>query len=511
MASAQAVSIWPEIRDKLEKQTTPQQFATWFRNLALEEVTDLKVVFSVPSRFHRDWIVTYYREHVEKAVAGALGDARPIHIDVLQREPADAAPSRSTQRPAPAPDAARAPALGSGQRSDSVPTVAVAPTPPPAAPADALAAPRAAARGAVRPPPGAPQGGSPPRPGSDLPLTEGFDFDQFVVGNCNQLAAAAGQALAQPGACDFSLLFVVGGTGLGKTHLLQAIARAAARERPERAVAYVRAENFIHDFMQVLGAADGQRSTASARFRERWRNLDVVCFDDLHLLTGKQGTQQELLHALNAWHDRGTRVVFAANCGVGENLNLEQNLCARIAGSFRVNLRAPDADTRRELVVAKARSRGETLPADVVAFLAELPAATIRELEGALTSVIAGSRLTGTPITLRSARLALQDDSLLQRPASSPDRILKAVCQHFEVTIADLCSPRRPQALSFARQSAMFLLRERTELSLSEIGVLLGGRDHTTILHGVRKIADAVAADGRSRDHLSRVRLLLER
>src|SRR5262245_15707647 len=128
MASAQAVSIWPEIRDKLEKQTTPQQFATWFRNLALEEVTDLKVVFSVPSRFHRDWIVTYYREHVEKAVAGALGDARPIHIDVLQRDPAVAAPPRSQRRPAPPPDAAPGSTHGSAQGSG--PAVAVAPTAP---------------------------------------------------------------------------------------------------------------------------------------------------------------------------------------------------------------------------------------------------------------------------------------------------------------------------------------------------------------------------------------------
>jgi chromosomal replication initiator protein len=506
MASAQAVSVWPEIREKLEKQTTPQQFATWFRNLALEEVTDSKVVFSVPSRFHRDWIVTYYREQVEKSVAGVLGDTRPIHIEVLQRDPADAAASLASRRSAPAPT----PAANSTSS---------------AAPATAGAAAHAGNGGAARtgsgtaqragngarPSPGGSQGAAVVRPGADLPLTEGFDFDQLVVGGCNQLAAAAGHALAQPGPCDFSLLFVVGGTGLGKTHLLQAIARAASREQPQRAVAYVRAENFIHDFMQVLGAPDGQRSSASAHFRERWRKLDVVCFDDLHLLTGKQGTQQELLHALNAWHDRGTRVVFAASCAVGDNLNLDPSLCARIAGAFRVNLRAPDADTRRDLVVAKARARGETLPAEVVAFLAELPAATVRELEGALTSVIAGSRLTGTPITLRSARLALQDDSLLQRPASSPDRIMKAVCQHFEVTVADLCSPRRPQALSFARQSAMFLLRERTELSLSEIGVLLGGRDHTTILHGVRKIADSVAVDSRSRDHLSRVRQFLDR
>ena len=451
-----------------------------------------------------------------------LGESRSIHIDVLQRDPADAAATLAARRPTPAPTPHSAAAPAAAHDGNHAASAAAHTAPAAAHDGNGAARP---VRIGVRASPGAPPGATAihdaaaatqhgpgaNRPGSDLPLTEGFDFDQFVVGGCNQLAAAAGHALSQPGACDFSLLFVVGGTGLGKTHLLQAIARAASREQPQRAVAYVRAENFIHDFMQVLGAPDGQRSSASARFRERWRNLDLVCFDDLHLLTGKQGTQQELLHALNAWHDRGTRVVFAASCAAGDNLNLDPNLTARISGSFRVNLRAPDTDTRRELVVAKARARGETLPGEVVAFLAELPAATVRELEGALTSVIAGSRLTGTAITLRSARLALQDDSLLQRPVSSPDRILKAVCQHFEVTVADLCSPRRPQALSFARQSAMFLLRERTELSLSEIGVLLGGRDHTTILHGVRKITDSVAVDSRSRDHLARVRQLLER
>ncbi|HET6162695.1 MAG TPA: chromosomal replication initiator protein DnaA [Planctomycetota bacterium] len=471
MASANAVSIWPEIREKIERQTTPQQFATWFRNLALEEVTDSKVVFSVPSRFHRDWIVTYYREHVERAVAEVLGSPRPIHLDVVPRDPAEAAPPRRPARSA-------------------------------AGPGEGVAAPTARA---TPPPAGA------PRVAADLPLTEGFDFESFVVGGCNQLAAAAGHCLAQSAACDFELLLVVGGPGLGKTHLLQAIARAAMAQRPQRSVAYVRAENFVHDFMQVMGTGDAGKSTASTQFRDKWRRLDFVCFDDLHLLAGKLGTQQELLHTLNAWHDRGTRVVFAANGAPGDNLNLDPGLLARISGAFRVNLRMPDLDTRRELVLSKSKARAETLPEDVVSFLAELPASTVRELEGALTGVVAGSRLTGTPLTLRSARLALQDDTLLQRPASSPDRILKAVCLRFEVTVADLCSPRRPQALSFARQCGMYLLRERTELSLSEIGALLGGRDHTTILHGIRKVEESIAVDSRVRDHLARLRQLLER
>jgi chromosomal replication initiator protein len=300
---------------------------------------------------------------------------------------------------------------------------------------------------------------------------------------------------------------VIGGTGVGKTHLLQSIARAAAAAPgAPRQVAYLRGENFLNEFVTACAAG----ADAAAKFRDRWRTLDFVCFDDLHLLAGKTGTQNELVHTLNAWCDRGTRLVFAATCAAGENLSLDPALLARLASAYRVGLRTPDRDTRRALVVAKAAARSETLPADVADFLAELPATNVRELEGALTTVVAGARLTGTSLTLRSARASLQDDALLQRPASSPDRILKAVCQHFEVTPADLSSPRRPQALAFARQAAMFLLRERTELSLSEIGGVLGGRDHTTILHGIRKIEEGVARDDRVRDHVSRLRHRLD-
>jgi chromosomal replication initiator protein len=343
----------------------------------------------------------------------------------------------------------------------------------------------------------------------DLPLTEGYDFTRFVVGPSNQLAAAAAQSLATAprAALDFNTLFVVGATGTGKTHLLQAAARAAAEKSDVRQVAYVRGENFLNEFV----TACAQSAEATHRFRERWRNLDVVCFDDLQLLAGKCGTQQELVHTLNAWGDRGARLLFAAACAPGEQLALDPALQARLAGAYRLSLRSPDRDTRRALLAAKGRQRGEELPADVLDFLADLPTSNVRELEGALTGVLAGSKLTGTPITLRSARTALEEDALMQRPASSPDRILKAVCNHFEVTMADICSPRRPQALSFSRQAAMYLLRERTELSLSEIGALLGGRDHTTILHGIRKIEEADGSDSRVRDHLTRLRSLLER
>lgn len=490
MLSARAVTVWQEILDHIEQKTTTQQFATWFRNLEAETITDEKVVLTVPSKFHRDWIATYYRDVVEGAVATVAGASRQLQLNVAHRA---------------GTEAARSPAAAAVL---SAPPLRGPPLPAPGAPGAAF-------------PGGLPGGAqaSVVRTCADLPLTEGYDFDRFVVGASNQLAAAAGQSLAAHAVADFSILLVLGGTGVGKTHLLQAIARVAAEERgadrgagparheSPRQVAYLRGESFINEF--VTACATGAEATS--RFRERWRYLDFVCFDDLQLLAGKAGTQNELLHTLSAWCDRGTRVVFAATCPSGESLPLDPALLARLTGAYRVGLRAPDRDTRRALVLSKAAGRGDVVPDDVVEFLADLPTSNVRELEGALTSVIAGAKLTDTALTLRTARASLNDDALLQRPASSPDRILKAVCQHFAVVVADLSSPRRPQALSFARQAAMFLLRERTELSLSEIGAVLGGRDHTTILHGVRKIEEAESRDNRVRDHLTRLRQLLDR
>lgn len=484
MLPAKAVTLWQAVLEKIEQKTTAQQFATWFRNLQLAELDEQRVVLRVPSKFHRDWIVTYYRDVVEESVATVLGGARELHLEVGGRDGVEAANGRTTA-PAAAP--------AKGGKADPGRTTGGANSAPPTAAATPAA--KNAKPGSVR-------------TCGDLPLTEGYDLARFVLGPSNQLAAAAAQSLATSPQVDFATLFIVGATGTGKTHLLQAAARAAAaRSEPGRHVAYVRGENFVNEF--VTSCAQG--AEAASRFRDRWRGLDFVCFDDLQLLAGKTGTQSELVHTLNAWGDRGTRLLFAASCAPGETLNLDPALQARLTGAYRVGLRAPDRETRLALVFAKAKLRGETLPADVADFLAELPTNNVRELEGALTSVIAGAKLIGAPVTLKSARAALHDDSLLQRPSSSPDRILKAICQHFEVTVADLCSPRRPQALSFARQAAMYLLRERTELSLSEIGGQLGGRDHTTILHGIRKIDEVATSDSRVRDHLSRLRSLLER
>ncbi|MSR47308.1 MAG: hypothetical protein EXS13_09625 [Planctomycetes bacterium] len=479
MLPAKAVTLWQAVLEKIEQKTTPQQFATWFRNLEVAELDEQRVVLRVPSKFHRDWIVTYYREVVEESVAAVLGGARELHLEIGGRDGADAASHRGATAATATP----------------VPPVAV----------------RAAKAEPARPTLVASHKFGGVRTCGDLPLTEGFDLARFVLGPNNQLAAAAARSLATAPIADFTTLFVVGSTGTGKTHLLQAAARLAAEPgnaKPAgRQVAYVRGENFVNEF--VTSCAQG--ADAASRFRDRWRSLDLVCFDDLQLLSGKIGTQAELVHTLNAWSDRGTRLLFAASCAPGETLNLDPALQARLSGAYRLALRAPDRDARRALLVSKSTLRGEALPADVLDFLADLPTTNVRELEGALTSVLAGAKLTGTTVSLRTARTALQDDALLQRPASSPDRILKAVCQHFEVTMADMSSPRRPQALSFARQSAMYLLRERTELSLSEIGGLLGGRDHTTILHGIRKIDAIARSDSRVRDHLNRLRGQLER
>ena len=478
MLSAEAISAWQEVLANIQRRTTTQQFATWFRNTQIQELTDEKIVVSVPSTFHRDWIATYYKETLETAVSEVFKGEHAVFLVVSPRSVTSSQLASRPQQHGSHPRSSTPPNAGAARKSARTSTH----------PGNATSGPKVA-----------------PSDPAAFPLLEEMDFDHFVVGPFNQLVKAAGMDLIDKnGSSDFKTLFVVGGTGLGKTHSLQAMASLAREKFPQRRVAYIRAESFVNDFMQAI--QDGE----TASFRDRYRNLDFVCFDDLQVLTGKERTQQEFLHTLIAWQDRSGHVVLAARSVPGEPLDLDPQLQALLASAFKVNLRPPEPAARQEIVRRKAASRGEDLAEDVVQYLAELPASNIRELEGAVTSVIASSRLGGVPITLKNVRATLQHDSMAQRPVSSPERILNVVCSHFEVKLSDLVSGRRPQALSFARQVSMFLLRERTELSLSEIGSLLGGRDHTTILHGIRKIERAVDEDNRLRDHLARIRSILD-
>ena len=473
MLSAEAISAWREVLARIEKSTNTQQFSTWFRSLELRAIDDEQIVITVPSRFHRDWIATYYRSILEASVADALGSAREISLEIRKVDLA-AGPAAGRRR---APENTVRPRPEPVEEVEE-PEFSLAPSP--------LSAPAPV-----------------PSP-VDSPLIEGMDFEGFVVGPCNQLAHAAGLSLATSKDHDFSTMLVLGGVGLGKTHLLQAICRKAAESGHFARVAYVRGESFLNDFLQALAVGD------TAGFRQRYRSLDFICFDDLQLLSGKAQSQQEFRHTLTAWIDRGARVVFAASGAAGGSLALDSQVLSQLSLSFKVTLKMPEPVTRRSLCEAKARVRGEQLPEDVAAFLAHLPISSIRELEGAVTSLIASARLTGTALTLRHAKVTLQDDALTHRPSASPERIIRTVCEHFEVAPTDIHSRRRPQALSFARHVAMFLLRERTELSLSEIGGALGGRDHTTVLHGIRKIEGEKETDSRLRDHLGKIRGRLE-
>jgi chromosomal replication initiator protein len=428
----------------------------------------------VPSAFHREWITKYYRKILEKSVAEILGEPRVIRLEITSTATA----ANGT--------VAKTPPRGVNGKTTTgaVPTISRRP--------------------AVLKPPSLPEA----LPGADqaqtLTFIDGYDFEHFVGGPHNQLALAAARSLLENPQPDFSGMLVLGGVGLGKTHLLQATCRERKLLHPSENIAYIRGETFLNDF--VAAVAKGE----TAVFRQRYRNLDFVCFDDLQVLRGKSQSQQEFLHTLTAWFDRGARVILAASCPTGGNLDLDPLLLSQLSSAFRVSLQTPERDTRRLIAMSKAQERGESLPEPIADFLADLPITSVRELEGAVTSLIASSRLTGLELNLRTARAVLQEEFLLVRPSCSPDRILRAICEHFEFKPLDLSSRRRPQALSFARQVAMYLLRQRTELSLSEIGALLGGRDHTTVLHGVRKIETEATEDSRVREHLSRIRTLLD-
>lgn len=474
MTSAEATSAWHAILGLVEQRTSTQQFSTWFRNLSLKEISKERVVVSVPSKFHRDWITTYYKDMLDASVAEVLKQSPAIHLEiatpVLGAHPVSRDGGEATRDAERVKNPLGRRALDTEEGAEECRLAAFS-----------------------------------------TRLIEEMDFDHFVTGESNRLGQAAGLALARSNhreastEAHFRTLLLLGAVGTGKTHLLQAICREALEHHGPEQVAYIRGESFLNDFVQALSASD------MTSFRQRYRSLDFVCFDDLQVLSGKSQSQQELLHTLTAWLDRGARVVFAAACSPGGGLDLDPQLSSQLSSAFRVTLQMPGASHRRLLVQAIAQRRSIDLPEDVLDFLADLPLGSIRELEGSVTSLIAACRLTGVALSLESAQRILHVEALGYHRATSPEKILRTVCEHFEVKHSDIVSRRRPQALSFARHVVMFFLRELTELSLSEIGFMLGGRDHTTVLHGIRKIERDSKDDGRLRDHLSRIRVSLER
>jgi chromosomal replication initiator protein len=451
---------WGQVQNELRKSVGKNAFASWIEPLSLVSLEGGIARFDVPTNFMRDWVSRNYseqiRQHLVKAGAAvdrvefAVPKARPIPIAEVTgtaRKPA--------ARPAPAVKAEEAVEL-------------------PAAALDAR-----------------------------------FTFDSFVVGKPNELAHAAARRVAEGGPVTFNPLFLYGGVGLGKTHLMHAIAHEMQARQPELRVLYLSAEQFMYRFIQAL------RDKQIMDFKELFRSVDVLMVDDVQFIAGKDSTQEEFFHTFNALVDQNKRIVISADRAPGEIKDLEDRIKSRLQCGLVVDLHPTDYELRLGILQQKAEMyRGQyaglKLADGVLEFLAHRITTNVRVLEGALTRLFAFASLVGREITLELAQDCLADILRASDRKITIEEIQRKVSEHFNIRLSDMIGPKRTRTIARPRQVAMYLAKQLTTRSLPEIGRRFGGRDHTTIMPGVRVIEEMRGTDHQLSEDVELLRRLLE-
>lgn len=331
-------------------------------------------------------------------------------------------------------------------------------------------------------------------------------FDTFVVGNNNNFAHAAALAVAQSPGKSYNPLFLYGGVGLGKTHLLHAIGQYVVSHKKGARVAYLSSEKFTNEYI------DGIQNNQLARFRKKYRVTDVLLIDDIQFLSGKERIQEEFFHTFNALHEAHRQIVLTCDRPAGEIQNLENRLVSRFEWGLVTDLQPPDAETRVAILRKKEKSMGVELPDDILNFLAHRIRSNIRRLEGALIRVASYASLTGKKLSVEMVEALLRDVLHEEgRFAINIEVIQKKVAEHFDIRLADMTSKRRPENIAFPRQVAMFLARQLTESSLNNIGEAFGGRDHGTVLHACRLVKDRMEIDSNVRQVVNYLEKQLQR
>mgnify|MGYP003639731849 CR=1 FL=1 len=417
-------SLWDSCLRNLQAELPEQQFNTWSRPLqAIEDGAQLKLM--APNRFVVDWLQDHYMERILEIVDNS-GSAKTVVVEVGSRDKPAPAPARS----------ARPMSLDSS-------------APPPAV----------ASR-----------------------LSPTFTFSTFVEGKSNQLAKAAASQVGENPGTSYNPLFIYGGVGLGKTHLMHAVGNAILAAKPDARVAYVHSERFVGDMVK------GLQHNKISEFKRTYRSLDALLIDDIQFFAGKERSQEEFFHTFNALLEGQRQIVLTCDRYPKEVNGLEERLKSRFGWGLTVAIEPPELETSVAILMSKAAAENVALPEEVAFFIAKRIRSNVRELEGALRRVIANSRFTGRPINLDFTKEALRDLLALQDRLVSIENIQKTVAEYFKIHVADLLSKKRSRSIARPRQIGMALAKELTNHSLPEIGDAFGGRDHTTVLHGCRRI-----------------------
>ncbi len=450
------MQAWTRIRARLLRDVGEVEYRTWLRHMALVGIDGDEVTVSLPSRFLRDWVRTTYADKLNAMWQSELPEVRRVDLRI-----------------------------GGGVEPTDLPV----PLPIIAAPVAELAAePKSEAREVAG------------------PLDTRFEFESFIVGKPNEFAYACARRVAErPSSPGFNPLFLYGGVGLGKTHLMHAIGLELARkEGPPVSVAYMSAEKFMYRFIAAI------RGQSTMEFKEQLRSVDVLMVDDLQFLIGKDNTQEEFFHTFNALVDAGKQIVVSADKSPSDLNGLEDRLRTRLGCGMVADLHATTLELRISILQAKVARTDTPVSSKVLEFLAHKITSNIRELEGSLNRLIAHANLFNRPITLESTQEVLHDILKAHDRRVTIEEIQKRVAEHWNIRLADMSSPRRARAVARPRQVAMYLSKQLTSRSLPEIGRRFGDRDHTTVMHAVSRVTELMAADADFAERVELVRRMLE-
>ncbi|HYI75419.1 MAG TPA: chromosomal replication initiator protein DnaA [Gaiellaceae bacterium] len=441
-----AEDLWNPVAGWLRETLTETTYDTWFGHAHPRSFDGRELVVEVPNDFTRDWIEGHFLDLVTRAATETSASTAVVRFTVGERV---------QPRPAPAQSETSAAAASTESR--------VAPS-------------------------------TPTRETTDVELNPKYTFDLFVIGSSNRFAHAAALAVAEAPAQAYNPLFIYGGTGLGKTHLLQAIGHYVRQHSRRLATRYVTSETFMNEFIDAVR----ERSARIEGFKRRYRNYDLLLVDDIQFIEGKERIQEEFFHTFNSLYEGGAQIVLSSDRPPREIATLEERLRSRFEWGLLTDIQAPDLETRIAILRKRVDTEGLAIEdTEVLTFIAGRVSANIRELEGALTRVVAFSSLTDRSLTVELAEDVLRDVYPQGEAAPVPTipRIQEAVSERFGVTLDELVSPRRSQAVAYPRQVAMYLSRELTDASLPMIGKQFGGRDHTTVIHAKDKITRLIRED----------------
>ena len=459
----QVASVWARVRGRLQSEVGEVEYRTWLKHLTLVGIDGDEVTIALPTRFMRDWVRSHYADLVMLMWQSEMRTIRRAEFIV-----------RSS--------------VQIGGLAE-----AVAAAEPPTTVASRFSSLAAVPRAEDR---------------TDAALDPRFTFDNFVVGKPNEFAYACARRVAEmPASPGFNPLFLYGGVGLGKTHLMHAIAwelTDAGRPGGPVAVAYMSAERFMYRFIAAL------RSKSTMEFKEQLRSVDVLMIDDLQFLIGKDTTQDEFFHTFNALVDSGKQIVVSADKSPSDLSGLEERVRTRLGCGMVADLHSTTFELRMSILEAKAARAGVPVPPKVNEFLAHKITSNVRELEGAQNRLIAHANLFGRAITLESAQEVLHDLLKAFDRRVTIEEIQKRVAEHYNIRISDMSSARRARAVARPRQVAMYLAKQLTSRSLPEIGRKFGNRDHTTVMHAVSRVTELMGLDVAFAEDVELLRRMLE-